>query len=404
MTFAKQPKHFCFDHKRDIVLHMFPKELHFNIHPRELQQAVELLPEPKGYVRHSESASTELKNKLLQVPVEKLRLWKMKPKMLAKLPYLVIEKENKALQERVLAIAVVSMENCSEETLLQLLGYLYGKKEFIQAMNARFIKSPPKKNSWLQVYYKLFRSEMPVSTLAEFLLKEVKDITQLDSALKISMTSPLFEMVCMHYAKDYNWKRIKGLSFDAVQKFLERGFPLQVKRKLLLELLKEYCNGEYPITVLKHGSAMRELAQYSIRLFGGFNNPIWRLVPKAKRLAQILSLEKTLETYLGFGDSFSRLRWWRRWIESIDEIIVHRPSSLICFYVGDVVIVESLAVAQWIYMYDRQDFMVQIQPKLWDSSPFQIDLKADVMERGQGWQDIMNRWMSAKELQKGEEW
>ena len=97
ILFSKQPKHFCFDHKRDIVLHMFPKELHFNIHPRELQQAVELLPDIKGYVRHSASASAELKNKLLQVPVEKLRLWKMKPKMLAKLPYLVIEKENKAL-------------------------------------------------------------------------------------------------------------------------------------------------------------------------------------------------------------------------------------------------------------------------------------------------------------------
>lgn len=383
---------------------MFPKELHFNIYPRELQQAVELLAEPKGYVRHSTSTFSELKNKLLQVPVEKLRLWKMKPKMLAKLPYLVIEEKDEELQERILAIAVASMENCSEDTLLQLLGYLYRNKEFIQAMNARFIKAPPTKNIWLQTYYKLFRSETPASNLAEFLLKEVKDITQLDLVLKISPTSPLFEMVCMHYAKDYSWKHIKELPFPSVQRFLERGLPLKVKQKLLLELLKEYCTGEYPITVLKNGSVMRELAEYSLRLFGGFNKPIWSLVPKAKRLAQIISFEKTLEVYLGFGDSFSRLRWWRRWIESIDEIIVHRPSSLICFYIREFVIVESLAVAQWLYIYDRKDFMAQIQPKLWNSSPFQIDLEGDVMEREQGWQDIMNRWMVAKGLQKGEEW
>ena len=86
---------------------MFPKELRFSIHPRELQSAVELLPDPKGKSRSSSSASTELKNKLLQVPVEKLRLWKMKPKMLAMLPYLVVEKDNAALQKRILTISTL---------------------------------------------------------------------------------------------------------------------------------------------------------------------------------------------------------------------------------------------------------------------------------------------------------
>lgn len=383
---------------------MFPKELHFTIYPRELQSAVELLPEPKGQVRGSGSASVELKNKLLQVPVEKLKLWKMKPKMLSKLPYLVVEKENKALQERILAISVASMENCSEETLVLLVGYLYQKKEFVQAMNARFVKTPPQKNLWLGKYYKAFRSEKPASNLAKFLLTETDNITDLDLLLKISSSSPLFEMVYMHYAKEYDWEKITQISFASVLDFLERGAPLKVKQKLLLELLKEYCVQEFSISVLRVGSPLRVLLQQTLSLFGAFANPIWKSIPEAQRLAKILFLEKKLEAYLGFGDSFSRLRWWKRWIESIDEIIVHRPSSLICLYLKDFVIVESLAVAQWLYIYERQDFMIQVQPKLWDSSPFQISLEGETIERELGWQDGMNRWMIQQGFQKGEEW
>ena len=139
-------------------------------------------------------------------------------------------------------------------------------------------------------------------------------------------------------------------------------------------------------------------------LFGTFDNPIWKSIPEARRLTKILSLEKKLQTYLGFGDSFSRLRWWKLWIESIEEIVVHRPSSLICLYLKDFVIVESLAVAQWLYIYERRDFMLYVQPQLWNSSPFQISLEGDVIERVVGWQNEMNCWMIQQGFQKGEEW
>ena len=111
-----------------------------------------------------------------------------------------------------------------------------------------------------------------------------------------------------------------------------------------------------------------------------------------------------METYLGFGDSFSRLRWWKRWLEAIEEISVHRPSSLICLYLKDFVIVESLAVAQWLYIYNRQDFILHVQPKLWNSSPFQISLEGESIERVAGWQNDMNYWMIQQGFQKGEEW
>lgn len=383
---------------------MFPKELRFNIHPRELQSAVELLPDLKGQARLSVSASEELKNKLLQVPIEKLKLWKMKPKMLSKLPYLIVGEQNKDLQERILAISIASMENCTEDILVLLLSHLYQEKDFIQAMNARFVKVPPQKNLWLKKYYKAFRSKKPASHLAEMLQSETDVITQLNQLLRIPSFSPLFEAIYMHYAKDYDWKTIKKMAFPSLLSFLNGGAPLKVKQKVLFEVLKEYCNQEYSISVLQIGSPLRVLIEKTLPIFGSFSNPMWKSLPEVKKLAKILFLENKLEKYFGFGDSFSRLRWWRRWIQSVDEIIIHRPSSLICLYLKDFIIVESLAVAQWVYIYDRQEFMIHIQPKLWERSPFQIALSGENIERKEGWQEHMNQWMLQKGFQKGEEW
>ena len=90
---------------------MFPKNIQFSATPLLLQQAVDGIQEPKGRLRRRKSKELAFKEKILQIPTEQLQKWKMKPAMLRILPVLATEKSNVILREKVLTIAIASMQN-----------------------------------------------------------------------------------------------------------------------------------------------------------------------------------------------------------------------------------------------------------------------------------------------------
>ena len=127
--------------------------------PTRLLTAIEGLPEVKQPARKSRDRFLELRKRLLEVDVEQMKQWKMKPKMLDFLPYLAAEKSNAQLWERVVVLALGGVPILSDTQLGRLLPYLCCERSVIETVNARFLrKAPAAGPRWLRDNWRALRT------------------------------------------------------------------------------------------------------------------------------------------------------------------------------------------------------------------------------------------------------
>jgi len=380
---------------------MFPEDIHFSVRPQQLQQAVDSLPEPKGRPRKGTSKVRDIRKKLLQVPIEKLAQWKMKANMLDVLPYLAAE-DNQDLQERVLVIAINGLPTMKNSTLMRLLPFLYREMSFVEVLNARFIANPPDSPAWIKEYWKAFRKKDPAMEIAQRMISTGVKMTEIKGHLGMISTNELYLDIVGRYISTMDLASLKREPYQDVLACCRGGFPLSSRRNVVHWLLGEYLIEEHSLSVLQEGGPVRELLLLALDIFQKYD---WeKLPPSTQSLANALRIEQQLFHLLGHGDSMRRARWWRRWVNFVDEIHYHRPSGKIFLFCGDFVCVEAIAVPLWLHIYPKDELLRNIQAKIWQSMPFNITIPSVEKQRIPGWQLQFDDWMKKRCKGRPERW
>lgn len=381
---------------------MFPKKIQFQAHPRALQQAVEILPTPKGKQTKSSLKSNELRDKLLQLDIGKLQQWKMKANVLELLVPLAGEPQNTELQKRVLAISIASIENFRFATLSRLLPLLYTQREFILTINAHFAKHPPTDKDtayWLGRYYKSFRQENPAKHIATLLIAENISLFHIQKHLAMLSASPLCVAISQEFYALWDKEKLANYSYKEMLHFMQSGFDVHVRQDVLVWILNRYANAPLDIQHLEKNSPIRELVEIASKLLHRALRT--KLSPTIVEKIHIVEMDAQLQHWLHGSDLLYRYNWWRRWAHRVEKICIHKASGILCIYANNFVAVEMLSKnnADKVSLYNRIVFQQEIQPLLWQSVAFHVTIEGVSIQRTDGWEQIMDVWM--QDMQQG---
>ena len=342
---------------------MFPKNIQFSATPLLLQQAVDGIQEPKGRLRRRKSKELAFKEKILQIPTEQLQKWKMKPAMLRILPVLATEKSNVILREKVLTIAIASMQNIDMSTHRRLIPLLWEDDDFRMAINARFVKKPPSKG-WLGKYYKAFRADDPVHEMVRMLPADAA-LNQLHSHMQMHTANPIFQAVCDSYSQYASFQSLKGWTWNELLDWLQSGYSRSLRWGALCYLINEYGSEDIPLEHIVYQTDMFDLLRIGLDI--STQNDRSHLNSVHQQWFSCLIWDKTLSNRC---PSLIH-QMWKPWLSNIDGIEIHRPSGWICVLLRNHVCIWSMTNSHpRIQIIDRSVFRQKLVSKLRQPTPF----------------------------------
>lgn len=368
---------------------MFPKKIKFVGTPVQLQQAIDALPPVKGNVRRSQSKDNVLRDKLLQIETAQLREWKLKPAMLRRIPALARERSNTVLQEKVLAIAVTSLDNMDGSTMQELTALLWQHQEYRLALNAHFARKVPTHQGWLQQYYKAFRTEDPPKAIAQ----NIPDSIPLYAVHKhfgMQTSNPLFLDIVKVYGQQVSLSEVSSWSWSKLLDFLHSGYPIMVKQRVLEWVLKEYCIDVELEQVLNVNGTDASL--YRLFLVATQFLTRWqRQLPKStQQHIQCVQRFQELNRWLSSKETYR----WIRLLQYIQSISVHRPSGWLCvvFDTGALIwpMVKQDSVLYWMH---RSNFRTMMLPKMRQSTPIAITQWDRQISKTDDWSRLLEQWI-----------
>ena len=372
---------------------MFPSNIQFVGTPIRLQQAVESLPEPKGKRRRSKSQDNALRQKLLQIETDQLRQWKLKPTMLRLIPSLARERQNAILQEKVLAIAVTSIENMDTQTLSELVPLLWKQEEFRLAMNAQFVRTPPTEG-WLGLYYKAFRSVDPPVEIAA-ILDVNTPLYELHHRLNMQTSNPLFVDVAIAFAERSECRQICDWSWNTLLQFVMSGYPLKVRQHVLSWLLNEYIGQSVSMEDALEEGPLNQILSESVR----FPKRWRRTLPD-----HIQNLLDGVQQYLELARWLPNavVQQWFPLIEFIESIVVHRPSGWLCASFDKCVVVWPMSKKDTqLYVVSKEQFRHRLSSKLRQPMPFALQNIQESLSKEEDWTSalfLLMGWIKSKPL------
>lgn len=369
---------------------MFPKNIKFVSTPSLLQQAVESLPEPKGKVRRSVSNDNALRSKLLQIETAQLRQWKLKPAMLKLIPALAREQGHSALQEKVLAIAVTSLENMDESTLMELLSLYWKNEEFRLAFNAHCVRQPPTNHTWLAKYYKAFRAEDPPQAISDT-IDSPQNLYELHKYLQLQTSNPLFVAICQSYVHRLDVAHVSSWPWVSLLAFLRSGYPLDVRQQVFEWVLREYIGKSVTFRDLLGSEQLMSLLSMT-------------LLPQNRRRELPLQIQLLLASVhkhqqLSRWLSSSELESWIDLIPLIRTISIHRPSGWLCAMLDLEVLIWPMSKRDaGISIVSIKNFRRRLQSKLRQPIPIAMDhtyvLRS--FDKEAGWSSEYLQWRSQR--------
>mgnify|MGYP000545443902 CR=1 FL=1 len=369
---------------------MFPKNIKFVGTPVRLQQAIDALPAVKGNVRSSQSKDNALRGKLLQIETTQLREWKLKPAMLRRIPALARERSNTLLQEKILAIAVTSLENMDGATMQELTALLWQYQEYRLAINAHFARKVPTCQGWLQQYYKAFRTEDPPKAIAQSIPDSIS-LYALHKHLGMQTSNPLFLDIAKAYGEQVSLSDVSSWSWSKLLDFLHSGYPIVVKQRVLEWVLREYCT---------------DVALTQVLNVEGTDGPLHRLFLVATQFSTPWKrrLPKITQQHIRCVQRFQELnRWlstkevhrWKSLLQYIQSVSVHRPSGWLCvlFDTGALIwpMVKQNTALYWMH---RSHFRTMMVPKMLQSTPIAITQWDQQMSKTDDWQVLLEQWIN----------
>ncbi len=369
---------------------MFPTNLQFVGTPIRLQQAVDSLPEPKGKVRSSPSKNTALRDKLLQIETAQLRQWKLKPAMLRRIPALARERSNSVLQEKVLAIAITSLENMDVQTLSELVSLLWPEESFRLALNAFCARQTPNDKGWFGQYYKAFRAPNPPKAIAERLIHTC-ELDELHRTLGLQTSNPLFQAVSVEFFRLFLGEQIAGWQWSRLLNFLESGYPLEVRQGVLHWVYEEYLGTSISMEQALSDQPLNKLLslgqQYPLR---------WRKQQPEhiQTLLRGVQIQTELETWL----SSKQMQQWIQLISSILSVVVHRPSGWLCAVCHSGTIVWPMSQKdERVYWVSARNFQRWLNPKLRQRMPFTLETVDGSFLKNADWVQEVKQRMQVEE-------
>ena len=367
---------------------MFPKNIQFVSTPSRLQQAVESLPEPKGKVRRSVSKDNALRSKLLQIETAQLRQWKLKPAMLKLIPALAREMGNAVLQEKVLAIAITSLENMDGRTLMDVLSLYWNNEEFRLAFNAHCVRQPPTGHTWLGKYYKAFRTDNPPQAIADT-IEPTQTLYDVHKSLNMQTSNPLFVAICRSYVKRLDVSHVFSWPWVTLMAFLQSGYPLDVRQQVFEWVVVEYIGESTALcTILESDHLMTLLSM--------------PLLPKNRSQLLPQHIQQLLKDvqryqYLGRWLSGSDLESWTDVIPFIRSILLHRPSAFLCAVFDSYVLIWPMSKRDTtISIVSLRDFRHRLQSKLRQPIPIALSHSYVLhsLNKEEAWSSEFLQWRS----------
>ena len=356
---------------------MFPSNMQFLGTPIRLQQAVESLPEPKGKRRRTISKDNALRQKILQIDTEQLRQWKLKPAMLRLIPSLARERQNTTLQEKVLAIAVTSIENMDAQTLRELVPLLWQQEEFCLAMNALFVRTPPTKG-WLAIYYKAFRSLEPHMEIAKTLDVNTP-LYELHHRLNMQTSSPLFVEIATAFTERIEFQQICEWPWETMLQFVTSGYPLKVRQQVLSWVLNEYVGKVVSTEEAVQKGPLNQILTESVRF-----PKRWRRTLPDHIQYLLHSVQNHLELERWMPNSM--VQQWLPLVRLIESVVVHRPSGWLFASFDECVVVWPMSKKDTqVYVVSKAAFRHQLSSKLRQPMPFLLQDIQKSLSKEEDW-------------------
>lgn len=287
-----------------------PEKLHFQIVPQTIEAAASSLPAPKGNRRRARVRIDDFRDRLIDLPRNKLNQWKLKPAAQELLPYLAAEKSNPDLQERVRVLCLSSIETLSVRCIQRLVLSMYDDHEFKILAKSRLLKE--ENPEWLNPV-EILEQNLP-NTLAEKICREFIPVHDALRTLALPSWSGLAEATLNSISKHWSADYLKSLPASETLDWIARSSaPVTIRNRLLKALLRRYATCVPSPEWIQKGRPLGELIRVAMSLWP-YPSAFWKQAPPdAEKAAKWIHHGTKLRQHLSTRES----DFWSMLVEDI---------------------------------------------------------------------------------------
>lgn len=290
-----------------------PAKLQFQIVPQTIEAASLSLPAPKGNRRRARVRIDDFRDRLTDLPRNKLNQWKLKPAAQELLPYLAAEKSNTDLQERVRILCVSSIDSLSVRCIHRLILSMYDDPEFKILAQTRLLEQ--ENPEWLTPV-NILEQNVP-NALAEKICRELLPIHDALRILSLPSWSALAEATLNSISKYWSAEYLKSLpASETLDWIAKSSAPVAIRNRLLKALLRRYATCIPSPQWIQKGRPLGELIQIAMTLWP-YPSALWNQAPPdAKKAAQWVYHDSKLRQHL----STEEFDFWSLLIQDIEDM------------------------------------------------------------------------------------
>lgn len=314
----------------------FPENIHFHIKPQHIDDMVQNLPIAKGNIRRSRVRIGEFKDKLLALPIEKLKKWRLKPAIQELLPYLATERSHKALHKRVLCLSIAAMDDLSVHCIVRLMYSFFDEKEFCVAAKKRMVGSLLP--AWLVPLEALDGAHLPLQ-LAEKICGDKIPIHTALNELELPSWSPLGIECISAIPKFWSADYLQGLPAKETLNWIRHSSgSVHTRNALLKALIRRYGVSIPNPSFVQAGTPLGDLFRAAMSLWP-YPGSVWEKLPQeeAKEAAKWLHNQTLLKQHLPSADA----SFWETYLTEIIDIIWLRSERLAVIRFESTLIIQS---------------------------------------------------------------
>lgn len=317
----------------------FPEKLIFQAVPQHIEAASHSLPKPKGSIRRARVNIDDFRKRLLDLPIEKLGQWKLKPAAQEYLPYIAAEKSNDKLQKSVAILVLACFDQLQTNCIYRILLSMYDHPEICKLAQQRLQteERPP----WLSNLETL-DPRLP-QVLAQQACDEHRPLHDLLKSFEIPSWSALGTAVYAAIPKCWNAHYLMRLPAAETLNWIAQSSGTIVIRSLLMKaLLRRYGSCIPDPQWIQPGKPLGNLIRTAMRIWP-YPSAIWTKMPKdAAKAAHWISIEQQLKQHL---NSHER-DFWKLAIHDIRQIIWLPNDHILLFELPNLLVLQR--TDQWL--------------------------------------------------------
>ena len=292
----------------------FPEKLIFRAVPQHIEAASLALPKPKGSKRRARVNINDFRKRLLDLPLNKLSQWKLKPAAQEYLPYMAAEKSNTKLQKRVAILCLACFDQLKPACAYRILLSMYDNAELCQKAQLHLQAHP--RPLWLTDLESL-SPKLPQLLAQQICAQNIP----LHEALKeydIPSWSALGTAVYTAIPKCWNAEYLMSLpASETLNWIAQSSAPILIRSLLMKALLRRYGSCIPDAQWVHPGKPLGNLIRTAMQLWP-YPSSIWKKVPEASaQAARWIHIEQQLKQHL----SSHELAFWKLAVEDIVQLI-----------------------------------------------------------------------------------